>query len=313
MTRPPILIMSALIQNFVGLSSKDYDLTILSDQPDRDGFLAEHGPKFEAVVAGGMERIDSARMDLMPNLRLIAVIATGMSGLDLEAARQRGIAVTNAGSSNAGDVADFAVMLMLAARRNLIGGDTHVRGGQWPKARLPASRSIASQRVGIVGLGHIGLGVAQRLAPFGCDVRWWGPNPKPDVPWLRMERLAELAEWATTLIIAVSGKADTSGLIDAPILNALGPDGLIINVARGFVIDEPAMIAALREGRLGGAGLDVFAHEPDNGAQWADLPNVLLAPHSAGATIESLEQVMFDARDNLRRLFAGETLINRVV
>lgn len=178
---------------------------------------------------------------------------------------------------------------------------------------MPNGRSVASLRVGIVGLGHIGRAIAERLAPFGCEIRWWGPRPKPGTPWQRVEQLEELAQWATALIVAVSGKEDTRGLIDADIIDAVGPEGMIVNIARGFVIDEPAMKAALRSGRLGHAALDVFHREPDSGADWADMRNVLLAPHVAGATAESMDQVTATTRENVRRFFAGEELLNRVV
>ena len=235
-----------------------------------------------------------------------------MAGIDLDAARARAIAVCNAGDINAGDVAEYAVTMMLAHRRDLMANDAYVRSGRWAEARLPPGHAVSAQRVGIVGLGHIGRNIAQRLHPFGCEIRWWGPNPKP-VSWQRIESLEELADWATTLLVAVAGTDETRGLISADVLDRLGADGLIVNVSRGFVIDEPAMIAALRDGRLGGAALDVFDGEPIDGTGWVGVPNVLMAPHVAGATIESLAAVMQGALDNVRRHFAGEPLERRVV
>ncbi len=313
MSRPRVLVTSNVVQKYVGMPREDYDISLLTDHPDRDGWLREHGAGIQAVVAMGAERLDAARMTMMPDLRLIAVMAAGMSGIDLAEARRRGIAVTNAGDSNSGDVADMAVAMLLALRRDLVASDTYVRSGKWLERRMPNGRSVASLRVGIVGLGHIGRAIADRLVPFGCEIRWWGPNPKPDAPWQRLERLEELAQWANALIVAVSGKEDTRGLIDASIIDALGPEGMIVNIARGFVIDEPEMKAALRSGRLGQAALDVFHREPDSGADWADMQNVLLAPHVAGATAESMDQVTATTRENVRRFFAGEELLNRVV
>ncbi|MCK9541409.1 MAG: 2-hydroxyacid dehydrogenase [Novosphingobium sp.] len=308
-----VLVMSSDVRKLVPLDDGAFPVDILTDHADRDGWLAQNGRGIRALVCAGLERIDDARLAMMPDLELISVIAAGMSGLDLEAARRRGIAVTNAGDLNAGDVADFAITLMLAHRRDLLACDAWVRDGKWPGGRMSPGRSIGSERVGIVGLGHIGKAIATRLAPFGCEIRWWGPNPKPDVAWERMETPGDLAAWASTLIVAAAGKDDTRSLIDADIIAAVGPEGLIVNVSRGFVIDEAAMKAALRDGRLGGAALDVVAREPDDGTGWADVPNVILAPHVAGATREAFAAVMAGAADNVRRLFAGEPLLRRVV
>ena len=285
---PRVLVMSRAILKMLRPPPGEFDYVCLDDHPDRDRYLAEHG-------AG-----------------IAAIIAAGMAGIDLDAARARAIAVCNAGDINAGDVAEYAVTMMLAHRRDLMANDAYVRSGRWAEARLPPGHAVSAQRVGIVGLGHIGRNIAQRLHPFGCEIRWWGPNPKP-VSWQRIESLEELADWATTLLVAVAGTDETRGLISADVLDRLGADGLIVNVSRGFVIDEPAMIAALRDGRLGGAALDVFDGEPIDGTGWVGVPNVLMAPHVAGATIESLAAVMQGALDNVRRHFAGEPLERRVV
>ena len=309
---PRVLVMSRAILKMLRPPPGEFDYVCLDDHADRDRYLAEHGAGIAAIIAAGMERLDAARLAMLPDLQLIAVVAAGMAGIDLDAARARGIAVCNAGDINAGDVAEYAVTMMLAHRRDLMANDAYVRSGRWAEARLPPGHAVSAQRVGIVGLGHIGRNIAQRLHPFGCEIRWWGPNPKP-VSWQRIESLEELADWATTLLVAVAGTDETRGLISADVLDRLGADGLIVNVSRGFVIDEPAMIAALRDGRLGGAALDVFDGEPIDGTGWVGVPNVLMAPHVAGATIESLAAVMQGALDNVRRHFAGEPLERRVV
>lgn len=312
MSGPRVLVMSRAILRMLRPPPDEFDYICLDDHADRDAFLARDGAGITAILCSGMERLDAARLALLPDLRLIAVVAAGMAGIDFDAARTRGIAVCNAGDINAGDVAEYAVTMMLAHRRAVIANDAYVRSGRWVEARLPPGHAVSAQRVGIVGLGHIGRNIAQRLAPFGCAIRWWGPNPKP-VCWQRIDSLADLADWATTLMVAVAGNDDTRGLVSADILGRLGPDGLIVNVSRGFVIEEPAMIAALRDGTLGGAALDVFDREPIDGSGWVDVPNVLMAPHVAGATVESLAAVMQGALDNVRRHFAGQPLERRVV
>lgn len=307
-----MLLMSRAIMAYARPGEDDYDVTCLDDHADRDGFLRTHGAEYEAVLAAGMERLDAERLALLPNLKLISVIAAGMAGIDLDAAQARGVAVTNAGDINAGDVADYAVAMMLTQARDVVANDAYVRSGAWVQKRLPPGRSIASQKVGIVGLGHIGKAIARRMEPFGCDIAWWGPNPK-DVAWPRMDSIEALATWCTTLFVAAAGNDDTRGLITAEVIDRLGPRGLIVNVSRGFVIDEPAMKAALVAGRLGAAALDVFDHEPIDGSDWADVPNMLMAPHVAGATSRALGLVGAGALDNIRRLFAGEPLERRVV
>lgn len=313
MARPKLLVMSAALEKVVRPPEAEFELIQLDNAPDRDAFLVVHGAGIEAVLASGVERLDAARLALLPDLKLIATVAAGMAGIDLDAARARGIAVTNAGDLNAGDVADFAITLMLAQAREVIANDRWVREDRWPAARRPPPRSIASHKVGIVGLGHIGQAIASRLSPFGCELAWWGPRPKPEAAWPRIASLAELAAWSSTLIVAARGDDSTRGLISAAVIEALGPEGLIVNVSRGFVIDEPAMIAALKTGTLGGAALDVFEHEPIRGSDWADVPNVLMAPHVAGATREAFSAVFAGALDNVRRHFAGEALLRRVV
>lgn len=313
MNRPRLLVLSKAIEQMVKPSRDEFDIVLLDEQADRDAFLQAQGSGIEAILASGMERLDAARFAMLPDLKLIATVAAGMAGIDLDAAKARGIAVTNAGDLNSGDVADFAITLMLAHAREVIANDAWVREDKWPEARRPAARSISSHKVGIVGLGHIGQAIAARLAPFGCEIAWWGPRDKPDAGWPRIETLEELAGWSSVLIVAARGDDSTRGLVSRAVIEGLGPQGLIVNVSRGFVIDEPAMIAALKDGRLGGAALDVFDREPLAGSAWADVPNVLMAPHVAGATREAFAAVFAGALDNVRRHFAGEPLLRRVV
>jgi lactate dehydrogenase-like 2-hydroxyacid dehydrogenase len=227
-------------------------------------------------------------------------------------AKRRGIAVTTGGGHNAGDVADLAVLLTLALVRDLPAHDKFVRTGAWIEGPPRLGRSMAAQRVGIVGLGHIGTAVARRLAPTGCEIAWWGPNAGPDAEWPRRESLEGLARWASVLIVAARADEGSRRLVSAEVIEALGSDGFLVNVSRGFVLDEAAVRAALRAGRLGGAALDVFESEPASGREWLDIPNVLLTPHVGGATARSVEAVIASAVDNVRRHFRGEALLNRV-
>jgi lactate dehydrogenase-like 2-hydroxyacid dehydrogenase len=271
------------------------------------------GAGIEAVLSTGLERLDATRLASLPHLRLIAVIAAGTSNVDLEVARARGIMVTNAGDLNASDVADYGVAMTLAMARDVMANDRFVRNGQWGVARSKPGRAMSAQRVGIVGLGNIGIRVAERITPFGCAIAWWGPNARDETRWPRRETLLRLATWATILIVTVRGDERTAGLISPAILDALGKDGILVNVSRGFVIDEAALKERLRTGDLAGAALDVFEKEPHDGSQWQDIPNVLMAPHTAAATQESFEATAQSALDNIRRYFGGLPLQRRVI
>jgi lactate dehydrogenase-like 2-hydroxyacid dehydrogenase len=313
MNLPRLLVMNRTLEKLVQPPETEFELVRLDAVDDQDGFLAANGAGIEMVLASGGEKFDAARLELLPDLKLIAAVAAGIAGIDLDAARARRIAVTSAGDLNSADVADFAITLMLAHIRDLFANDRFVRDGHWTGGRRPMGRSVGTQRVGIVGMGNIGQAIAARLAPFGADIAWWGPRAKPDLAWARMETLEELAAWSTVLIVAARGDDTTRGLISASVIKAVGPEGLIVNVSRGYVIDEPAMIGALKDGSLGGAGLDVFVKEPNDGADWANVPNVILAPHVASSTTEAFTSLMAGALDNLRRHVAGQPLLHRAV
>lgn len=312
MARPTLLVTSRQLLSLADPPQAEFEVLCVDGSAGLDAVIQERGSDVRAVLTAGIDRFDAARFDLLPALEIVAVTAAGYSGIDLEAARVRGIAVTNAGSRNAADVADYAVALTLAHVREVIVNDRYVREDRWPAGRRPPGRSVSHERVGIVGLGHIGQAVAERLAPFGCVIGWWGPRPKPDRRWGRFETLHDLAAWASVLIVAARGDASTRGFIDAEVLRALGPQGLIINVSRGFVIDEPALIAALCKGELGGAALDVFDGEPIAGSRYGDVPHLIMSPHVAGATAAALAEVAAAALDNVRHCLAGRPLQNRL-
>ncbi|HEY9217840.1 MAG TPA: NAD(P)-dependent oxidoreductase, partial [Phenylobacterium sp.] len=169
------------------------------------------------------------------------------------------------------------------------------------------------RKVGIVGLGHIGVAIAERCIPFGMEIAWWGPNPKPDAKWPRAESLKALAEWCDILMIASAANAQNRGMIDREIIEAVGPRGMIVNVGRGSIIAEDELISALKDKRLGRAALDVFEEEPTPLERWADVPGaVVLTPHIAGGTVESMPAMVGQAIENIRRHLAGEALLSPV-
>ena len=272
---------------------------------DAVAWARAHGAGIRAAISSGIDRYDAAMLAALPDLGRIAVFGAGMDGVDLESAAARGIRVTNADGLHAGDVAEHAVAMALAAWRRLPEGDAWVREGRWLReGRMAPIRAFAGTCVGIVGLGHIGRAIAARLVPFGCAIRWWGPRPQPGVTWERVADLGALAAWSDVLIVAARAHDDTRGLIDAAVIDALGPHGLLVNIARGFVIDEGALIAALTDGRLGQAALDVFDPEPADPARWAGVPNVLLQPHLAGATTDAIQRLAAHAVESVRAWLA---------
>ena len=206
------------------------------------------------------------------------------------------------------DVADHALGLILAHLRRIVAGDRAVRAGGWTTEAKVLTPSLAGKRVGIVGLGGIGEALARRCEVVRMPVAWWGPRDKPHARWPRAGSLMELARDSDVLALACRADEGNRGLVSREVIEALGPDGLLVNVARGQLVDEDALIAALRDGRLGSAALDVYAAEPTPAARWADVPNTVLTPHTGGATLPSVVAMQALLRANLAAFFAGEPL-----
>jgi lactate dehydrogenase-like 2-hydroxyacid dehydrogenase len=275
--------------------------------------LAEAGDEIAAILHAGDVVLESAFIEALPKLGLIACVSAGYDGVNVAHARARGVEVTHAPGLNADDAADHALGLIIAAWRGIVEGDALVRSGAWGRGqeRAPCG-SLTGKTVGVVGLGSIGEGVARRVAACGMRPIWWGPRDKPDAAWPKAESVLALAEASDILVVAARADAASRGLIDEAVLRALGPRGLLVNVARGSLVDEEALIAALRDGRLGMAALDVFHTEPTPGTRWADVPNVIFTPHSAGKAAETLMKLVVLTLENLRLYFAGQSLLNPV-
>lgn len=271
--------------------------------------------QIRALLTMGTVGATAALMDALPGLGLICCFGSGYEKVDVAAATARGIRVTHSPGANASAVADMALTLLLASIRRTIALDTFVRSGAWTDlkaGRPPTVRGLTGRRIGIVGLGDIGLRIANRVAAFETEVRTHNRRPRTDIPYVQMPTLLDLAEWADVLIIACRADATNRNLIDARILAALGPDGHVVNIARGSVIDEPALIAALETGVIAGAGLDVFADEPHMPDALRALPNVVLSPHRAGGTIEAFAAMHAMVRVNLDAFFSDQRLPNLV-
>jgi lactate dehydrogenase-like 2-hydroxyacid dehydrogenase len=307
--KPGLLLFTSNMDRMCEPIAERFD--VLRLWSEGDVAIRERGANVIALLTSGRDRIDAALMDRLPKLRLIVAVGAGYEGVDVSAAKIRGITVANAGDTHSGDVADHAVALTLAVIQGILANDAWVRSGTWETQGYPPNRrALSAERFGILGLGRIGRAIAQRLAPFGAEIGWWGPTDRP-AGWPRHESALALAAWSTTLIVAARG--DAVALVDRRVIDAVGHNGYIINVARGQVIDEDALIAALRDGRLGGAGLDVFRDEPASPGRWANVPNVVLSPHVAGVTVQAMARLRDTAVRNLKTALEGGAVVNEIL
>jgi lactate dehydrogenase-like 2-hydroxyacid dehydrogenase len=281
-------------------------------EPDPMAALPQAGACTRVLLSYGGFHGNDRILDALPQIALVHVLGAGYDGFDPRALRDRGILLANAGDLNSDFVADHVMALALAVNRRVIEANEWVRSGQWARREFPPLRSFSGQRAGIVGLGNIGQAVARRLAGFDMPVSWWGPREKPGEPLPRADSLLALARDSDLLVVCCIGGPDTHRLIDAEVIDALGPAGVLVSVARGSVVDEDALIAALKDGRLGSAGLDVFEEEPTPPARWAAVPNVVLTPHH-GAVTKELGTMMPQAlSENIHRFLAGQQVANLI-
>ena len=249
----------------------------------------------------------------MPALEIITVNGVGTDAVDLEHAKARGVRVTNTPDVLTDDVADMALALILATLRRICVGDRLVRAGRWGKAAIPLATKFTGKRLGILGLGRIGRAIARRASGFDVAIAYTDQRAFDDVPYRFEPSLVELARDSDILVVAAAGGPASQKLVNAEILDALGPDGILVNVARGSVVDEAALVEALREGRLGGAGLDVFEQEPQVPEALYGMEQVVLQPHQASATHETREAMAEIVLANLAAQFAGKPLPTAVV
>ena len=274
--------------------------------------FAQVAPRIAAIAASGESKVGAALMDQLPALKIISVMGVGYDGIDVAAAQARGIVVTHTPGVLNDDVADLAIALMLALSRQIARADRFVRAGDWANGPLRLGRKVSGARLGVVGMGRIGQAIAHRAAAFDMRIGYTARTPKTGLPHAYWPTPAELAAHSDFLVVITPGGEGTRGLIDAEVLKALGPKGYLINVARGTVVDEPALIQALQQGVIAGAGLDVFADEPKVPEALRALDNVVLTPHMASATHETRQAMADLALHNLQAHFAGKPLLSPV-
>jgi hydroxypyruvate reductase len=305
--KPAVLVHGRHLEHLRSDWRDRYDVHLLGDCGGIEPFLRSHGAQVEVIVSDG-GAIPKQLLRGMPKLQLVACFSTGYHDIDTTTLKDRGIALTTAAGVNAHDVADHACALMLASWSGLVATDAATRNGQWRGALVPR-RSLRGRNLGIVGYGRIGAAIAARMAAHEMDIAWYGPNPKPEVPYLRCRDIRELAARSDILVVASRALAGQRHQVGEAELVALGPEGLLVNVSRGLLVDEPALARCLRDGRLGAAALDVFEEEPVRMDDWSDVPNLLLTPHIAGYTREARPAMISLLAENVRRHFAGQPLL----
>jgi len=261
------------------------------------------------VVTHSSRGVDAGILKQLPQVKLVANFGTGVDKIDLAYCAERSISVTHTPDVLTDDVAHLTLALMLDVVRGISASDRFVRAGKWRDAQFGLTRSLKNMRVGIVGLGRIGQAIAALAVPLGCEIAYTGPNRK-EVEYQYFPQLTQLAQWAEILVVSCLGGPTTDGLVTAEVLQQLGPDGYIINVARGSVIDESALVDSLLRGIIGGAGLDVYADEPNIPAVLLTLDNVVLVPHLGSATDHSRKEMGKRTLANVAACFAGEPLPN---
>jgi lactate dehydrogenase-like 2-hydroxyacid dehydrogenase len=303
--KPDVLLVGTMMPALEARLDEAFTVHRLAQAKNREAFLAEVGPRVRGIVTGGVTGASRSLMEVLPALEIVAVNGIGTDAVDLDYARVHGIRVTTTPDVLTDDVADMAMALLLATARQICWGDRYVRAGLWGRQGLPLGRKVSGSRLGILGLGRIGRAIAHRAEGFGMEIAYTDVAEISDVSYRRIPSLIDLAGWADILVIAASGGLQSHGIVDATVLDAIGPEGMLVNVARGSIIDEAALVTALLEKRLGAAGLDVFVDEPQVPEALWGLDHVVLQPHRASATLETRIAMGDLVLSNLAAHFAG--------
>lgn len=291
----------------------DYHAYALPNGDQREAFLAEHAAEVTAIVVSGVTRVDPDLMAALPNLKAVVNFGVGYDNIDVEAATARGIGVSNTPDVLDDCVADTAVGLLIDTMRQFSAADRYLRAGRWEaEGNYPLTQHVSGSSVGILGLGRIGGAIATRLSAFGCAISYHNRRQIPGSPYTYVDSPVELARRVRVLVVATAGGSGTRHLVNREVLDALGADGYLINIARGSVIDQDALVEALTHGRLAGAGLDVFADEPNVPAALIPLDNVVLLPHVGSGTVETRAAMEALVLANLDKFLQSGELVTPV-
>ena len=291
---------------------KDFTLHDFVNPTDPDKLLDQVGPRIRGILAGGMKGPNVNLINRLENLEIISSFSVGFDSTDVVAAHSRGVIVTHTPEVLTGDGSDLAMTFILMAPRRIGEAERFLRNGQWLAGRMDLGTTVRGKRLGILGLGRIGRAVARRSEVFGLHIAYHDIKPMGDLPYRSYPTLLELASNSDLLLVACEGGESTRGLVDGAVLAALGPDGYLINAARGTIIDQPALVAALGQGGIAGAALDVFDGEPQVPAELLAMENVVLTPHIASSTTETRRAMADLVYDNLRAHFDGRAVLTPV-
>jgi len=299
MNKTKLLMNGRLLPQLEAALNAEFDLCPLWQQASPDDFLTQHGPEFSALVSSAKTGVSTALIKTLPALKVISIFGVGYDAVDVTTAHERGIQIGYTPEVLNDCVADTAMGLLIDVARQFSASDRYLRAGHWLKAPFPMTTRVSGKRLGIVGLGRIGQTIARRASGFDMEIRYHNRRQNPNLPYAYEPTLSSLAQWCDFLMVASSGGAETKHLISSDILKTLGPKSFLINISRGSVIDEQALIEALEQGVIAGAGLDVYADEPNVPERLLRLDNVVLLPHLASATHETRQAMSNLVLENL--------------
>ncbi len=306
MQKQPLLVLGPLMPYLIEELEKRYAVEKLYEEKDALGYLQQNAKRFRAAVTSTFTGLTADMIDLLPAVEIVSSFGVGTDSLDVAYAEKKGIKVANTPDVLNEDTGNMAIALLLATTRDLVANDRFVREGRWARGETaPLALGIEGKKVGLVGLGRIGSVIAEKLVAFGCDVVYHTRNKKPDVPYTYYPDLVAMARDCAVLIAILPGGDATQGIISREVLEALGPKGTFINIARGSVADETALVELLQSGELGRAGLDVFVDEPNVPEALFALDNVVLQPHMGSATVETRKAMADRVVSNLENYFAA--------
>lgn len=309
-----ILMMSGQLQPREMAALEDsFDVIKLFKEIDPEGAIKQHQNDIVGIISSPSTPVRDNLIKALPNLEIVAQFGVGVDNIDLDMAGQRSIRVTNTPDVITEDTADTALALFLSVTRRIVELDMYVRVGRWKTSPKPIGTSPYGKTVGIVGLGNIGKAIAKRLESLGCEIAYYGRGEKPGFKYTYHADLIEMARACDYLVVSVSGGLETKHLINMDVLEELGEDGYLINVSRGSVVDEDALVQALQERTIAGAGLDVYANEPNVPEELISMDHVVLLPHIGSATYETFEKMGEIVLENLKAHFAGDKLLTPVV
>jgi hydroxypyruvate reductase len=311
LSKPEVLVAVKLWPPYMAALGEAFVVHDRLHQTDPAAFAAA-APRIRGIAASGEAKVPRELIAALPALEVISVFGVGYDGIDVAAARGRGIQVTNTPDVLTDEVADLALALMLAVARKLPQADSYVRAGRWPAGAFPLTRKVSGARLGIVGLGRIGQAIARRGESLRMHIAYTARHAKPGLGYAYYPDAESLAAEVDFLVVITPGGAATRKLIDARVLRALGPKGYLINVARGSVVDESALVQALRDGVIAGAGLDVFENEPHVPPELMAMDNVVLTPHMASGTVQTRQAMADLALANLKAHFDGRDVLTPV-